>query len=189
MRLRNVVLAGAAAAFASFSVEEAAAVSVSGVIYEGGGPGIIGTAPAPNDVLGDFSTATGNPILTLTGDTQLYGGVLHSSATTYIDGWSMDFGSGYNVVFNWQAAEGTPVDGNIIIGGVANFFSGLVGSLDLGVLTGLVTFQINPIDGQYSPKENVYWDVQATAVPLPAGGVLLLGALGGLALFRNRKNA
>eukprot|EP01002_Notosolenus_urceolatus_P013683 NODE_4575_length_787_cov_3.674797_g3802_i0.p1 GENE.NODE_4575_length_787_cov_3.674797_g3802_i0~~NODE_4575_length_787_cov_3.674797_g3802_i0.p1 ORF type:complete len:200 (+),score=21.79 NODE_4575_length_787_cov_3.674797_g3802_i0:137-736(+) len=199
MKLHKLTIAGAvagAAMFAGISSQAAVFNNVSGVIHEGGGAGTISTAPAASSgiTISDFSTTTADPLFNVIGDTSIYGGVRHSSPTNFVDGWSMDFGSGvYDLVFNWQHDEKeTPkvVDGRIIVNGVATAFSGVSGTiLSLGSVTGLVTFVVDPIFGSVKPTEDMHWDLHATVVPLPAGGVLLLTGLAGLAMVRRRKNA
>lgn len=194
MRLHGVVLAAVIAMTAPLAVQEAAAVPVSGVAHEAGGPGVNPGAPAasPGQSFGDFSNAVGSPVLELTGDLALYGGVTHNGGggNKWRDGWTMDFGSSaYNVVFNWQPTTSV-FDGELVVG-TTTYILGMTGlTIDLGTLSGVVSFLVDPIAGSsLSTKESAHWDVQATAVPIPAGGVLLLGGLVGLAFFRNRKKA
>lgn len=194
MRLQGIILAGLIAAAAPFAAQEAAAVPVSGVAHEAGGPGVNPAAPAasPGQSFGDFSNAVGSPVLELTGDLALYGGVTHNGGggNKWRDGWTMDFGtSTYNVVFNWQPTTDA-FDGELVVG-ATTYILGMTGlTIDLGPLSGVVSFLVDPIAGSIlSEKESAHWDVQATAVPLPAGGVLLLGGLAGLAFFRKRKTA
>ena len=50
--------------------------------------------------------------------------------------------------------------------------------------------ELNSTDGQKSrAAATIFANVTPTAVPLPAGGLLLLGAMGGLAALRRRKTA
>jgi hypothetical protein len=53
----------------------------------------------------------------------------------------------------------------------------------------VVSFVVDPRAGIYapSPDEVATWDLQLTAVPLPAGGWLLLSGLAGLCALRRRK--
>ena len=74
-------------------------------------------------------------------------------------------------------------------------FSGALGDTDtieLGNLTGSVAFIIDPIfslsDPAITTSEVMTWDMKLTQVPLPAGGVLLLTALGALGVARRRQS-
>lgn len=163
------------------------------VIYEGGGPGVKPGSPAADQVLGDFGTSTGSPVLMITGDTSLYGGIAHTSASNFKDGWTMDFGTSlYDVVFNYEAttqSNGSGLfNGTLTVGGGTPIVLSGAGTVNLGVLTGAVTFLIDATAGG-EPREQAFWDVQATQVPLPAGALLMLTGLGGIALVRRRKNA
>jgi len=203
MQLRSLFIAGAVAAMGMVAANGVFAAPY--VVLEEGGP----SSPNPNvpggpgnaDVtISDFPTnpSTYSFDLDVLGDTSFYGGVAHAngSSSNWVDSWTVDFGSKfYNIVFDWEPFNNNPFDGsflNILTDPdtVLTTFSGAGGSTWVAALTGVVEFQVNPIlPDENGPRELGYWAVHATAVPLPTGGLLLLGALGGLALFRSRKSA
>ena len=65
------------------------------------------------------------------------------------------------------------------------------GSFTLNGLTGVVGFELDAVAGIFgvNPDEVATWDFELTKVPLPAGGVLLLSAIGGLGMIRARRLA
>lgn len=166
--------------------------NVKGVVIEGG-VAPAPSAPPPGLEIGDFNSAPGNPLLNVIGDTQIYGGVAHRFPGEYTDAWAMDFGTNvYELVFNWVKTS-TDFDGQIVVNGVSTELSDS-GSINLGRYTGLVTFDVDPIYGLFSPTrsnlrshEVATWDLQVAAVPLPAGLVLMLSGLAGFGVMRRRQ--
>ncbi|MDW3221769.1 MAG: VPLPA-CTERM sorting domain-containing protein [Paracoccaceae bacterium] len=166
--------------------------NVKGVVIEGG-VAPAASAPPPGLKIGDFNSAPGNPLLNVVGDTQIYGGVAHRFPGEYTDAWAMDFGTNvYDIVFNW-VKKSRDFDGQILVNGVSTELSES-GSLSLGRYTGLVTFDVDPIYGLFSPTrsngrshEVATWDLQVSTVPLPAGVVLMLSVLAGFGIMRRRK--
>lgn len=181
------LIAGLALCFATAGPLSAATL-VSGVVYEGG-VAPASHAPAPDLRLGDFDATPGNPLLVVAGDVSLWGGVAHRRASRYTDAWAMDFGTGaFEATFNWQNTRSNPFDGLLRVGD-ARYALGNGGTLHLGTLSGLVQFEVDPRVGIFGPDpdEVATWDLQVTAVPLPAGGWLMLTGLAGLGLMRRRK--
>lgn len=172
--------------------------NVSGVVIEGGAP-IARNAPRTGLVIGDFDPNLGAPLLNVVGNTSIFGGVNHRFAGSFTDPWSIDFGTGvYNAVFNWSKTSRN-FDGQFLLNGVS-ILLGTGGSLNLGNLTGLNTFEVDPTFGIFTPSrlragrngtfEDATWDFQATLVepvPLPAGIVLMLSGLAGFAYIRRRQ--
>lgn len=160
--------------------------NVQGVVREGNSHAA-GT-PAADIQVNDFNGALGDPLLELIGDTTIYGYVLHQGATTFTDAWAIDFGTGYyDTVFNWNK-NSTNFDGELTVNGVI-YTLGASGSIALGNLTGVVSFLLDPIAGSFAPNESTFYSLEMSEVPLPAGAVLLLSGLAGLAVARRRKTA
>lgn len=180
--------------FIAGAASAATITNVSGIVHEGGVALETG-APTADIVLGDFNTATGDPILEIVGDTEIYGGVAHRDTTAqkYLDGWTMDFGpTTYELKFTW-AKTSAEFDGQLVVNGVASAL-GDAGSINLGSYAGITSFLVDPVFGTVTdtPGEMATWNltaVSATApVPLPAGGALILTALAGFAALRRRQS-
>lgn len=164
----------------------AGASSATTVYYEGGGPGIQSDAPTADFVLGDFGRNPARRVIEVNGDVSLYGGILHRSPTRYQDAWTFDFGAGsYSVVFEYFRTT-RRYNGELTVGGTNSYVLADAGTIDLGNLTGQVTFLIDAT-AYGRPREKAHWNVQVAAVPLPAGAALLLTGLGGLAIARRRR--
>ncbi|MEO0388614.1 MAG: VPLPA-CTERM sorting domain-containing protein [Pseudomonadota bacterium] len=165
----------------------ALAIPVSGIVHEGGVP-LDSSVPAADIVLGDFNQDASDPTLEVVGDVSIYGAVAHRTTTLFNDSWTMDFGTeSYDATFNWYGTT-DEFDGQILVDGVSTELD-YDGTLDLGTLTGVVTFAIDPIFGMFDPVERAQWNIhftQTAAIPLPAGGVLLLTGLMAFAVARRR---
>lgn len=176
---------GLAAAALGFVLSTGAS-SAATVIYEGGGPGIQADAPTADQRLGDFGRNPARRVIEIAGDTSLYGGILHRNARQYQDAWTFDFGTGsYSVVFNYFRTTRT-YNGLLTVAGTDDYRLENEGTIDLGRLTGEVTFLIDAT-AYGTPRERAHWNVQIAAVPLPAGAVLLLSGIAGFAAMRGRK--
>lgn len=201
--MRNKFLAAAFAALATLALPAQSATvisNVSGVYSESGKAR--SNAPAKATQLRDFDETDGNPLLEIVGDTHIFGFVAHRanfSGSLFTDKWAMDFGTDvYDVVFTWDAFDrpGKTVefDGRFGVNGLYTLL-GTNGVLNLGPLTGVVEFDLDPIFGAFltSNDERAVWDLSATRIsvmPVPAGGVLLLTGFAGLVVLRRgRKTA
>ena len=186
--MNKSIAAGLAALALTAGAASAATVeNVSGVVHEGGVAPAAGS-PAADIKLGDFNSSIDDPILEIVGDTSFYGGVAHLTKTKYFDSWSMDFGAqSYAATFKWQKTS-ADFDGRLVVGGVQYDLGG-AGSISLGTLSGLVTFNLDPLFGDFGPNpdEVATWDLQVNEVPLPAGMVLMLTGIAGIAGVRKLK--
>ena len=168
--------------------------NVSGQVCEGGVPPAAASLCNAGLVLGDFNSAVADPTLEIVGDTRIWGGVAHRTTTTYQDNWTMDFGSDvYKGVFSWQPVSEL-FDASLTVGGglpyiITTTVNALGDSFSIGNLTGLVTFSLDATYGplSHNPDQVATWDLQVSQVPIPAGGLLLLTAMGGLGFARRRK--
>ena len=191
MKLTTKLVALCCAIFMSGAASAAVISNVSGIVCEYDGQGACPSGSIQPD---DFDGAASDPTLQLVGDTTILGFVAHRSVSNFIDAWTIDFGSAiYSGAFSWRAKT-ADVDGVLIVGGVEVYsFStaggSSVGSTAIGPLTGVVTFVVDPIAGKFGPNpdEEMWWKLELTQVPLPAGGWLILTGLGGLALARRTR--
>jgi len=151
-------------------------------------------AGGADTTLADFSNNPSDPTFGVNGDTTVFGYVSNGGGTSAAetDGWSIDFGSDiYSGTFSWSRVGA--FDGELVVGRRAfqlpDFLSS--GTIDLGDLTGLVTFSFNPVAGTLSGGEAATWELGLTApvsaVPLPAGSFLLLTGVAGVAALRRKK--
>lgn len=179
-------------AVALFLAAPATATTIlySGTIDESDGR----NAPAggADYVFKDFNTNVANPGLNVGGDLAIYGFVAHKSGSTskWTDGWTLDFGGdNYQLDFDWARVTSV-FDGSLDVGGTTYTLGNVAnGSLDLGVLSGPITFHLDPTVGGYAGGERGTWVLTATKIvptPLPAGGVLLIGGLGTLVVARRK---
>lgn len=102
-----------------------------------------------------------------------------------------DFGAGFGY---WTGTNAFPLSFALIADGI-NVFSGnnTIYPFLTGVSTGggswtTAVLQLG-VDWNVGFQSVSYNSAQVSSVPLPAGGLLLLGALGGLASLRRRKSA
>ena len=101
----------------------------------------------------------------------------------------MDFGSEtYAGVFNWERVSDV-FEGTLTVGSTVYTIDDVAGgTIDLGDLTGLVSFSLDPVAGTHTGGERATWDlkVSVSAVPLPAGAFLMLSGLAGFAAMRRK---
>ncbi len=187
MKILGILAAAALAATVSIGSASAAPLTV----LEKGGPSSPNpNAPAsPDQVFNDFGQDPTALVFDGSNGISIWGGVAHQSGSSskWTDAWSIDFGAKlFNITFKWFEDGSNAFDGSFVVDGVEAVVFSLPGSsADIGPLTGLVEFVVNPIlPNPAGGTEKGYWEVHATAVPIPAAGILLITALGGIAAVR-----
>jgi len=203
MKILGMAMAVAAlAALPLATVGTANAMPVPGVVtgsFAEGGPN------APNDLapLGtplytDFSNSGSSPnfLWQLGGKTATIFGVVKSEGKpteNFKDGWTMTVEKVTEIVFSWrpQDVNDNGFKGTFFSADFGNFvFGNAPGSELIGTLYPGTEYSFIVDPTTKSKKEQFGdWEITGTVVPLPAGGILLLTALGGLAAFRARKKA
>ena len=166
---------------AVFSILMESGASAATVICEGGGPGPDNGDTACTGILGDFSNSTADPVFILDSDTEFRGGI----AATYADGWTLNLGATtYTVTISAVTVGSQPFTGDFTIGGqtVSVDGSGTTVSL-VGLFTGIQEVLLDATAGRAS------WQVNLTAVPLPASGLMLLATLGAAGYASRRKKS
>lgn len=202
MRILSLAIAAALAVPLAFT-GVAAAAPASGIIV--GDISEAGPTPRhPDDagaaLVSDFGQLNPNtgtiPSFELAGSSTIFGTIAHQSASNFKDAWEMTITKVTSIVFGWQPHDlGDDFDGTFKIegngtsiplftfGGTTFGNSMFIASLNPGTYN----FTVDATAAGTAPQEG-HWKVNAV-VPLPAGGILLLTALGGLAAFRARKKA
>lgn len=182
----------------------ASAITVSGIIEEDGPSGDYNGLTADH-TFDDFSNGILNPFLTATDDFSIYGSVQHdgTKSNNYMDSWTMDFGAGFDLVFDWQnQSQSNPLDFEITFmeaDGPTRVLTGSgTGSIDLktipelGTFTGFWAIRIDPIAGPTNAREVMNWQLNASAIapiPLPASWLLMLAGVFGLVALGKRRKA
>ncbi|MEL7524645.1 MAG: VPLPA-CTERM sorting domain-containing protein [Pseudomonadota bacterium] len=195
MRILSLAIAAAVALPLAFT-GAAYAAPASGTIF--GDISESGPSPRHPDDAGaalvdDFSQVStdGNPSFTLGGPVNhIFGTIRHRNDNQYKDAWEMTITKATEIAFSWMPHAGTTggFDGTFFNPLGDLIFSG-TGSTVLGILApGTYNFSVDATT-HGTPEQLGHWKVSATAVPLPAGGLLLLTAVGGMALYRSRRKA
>lgn len=170
----------------------AQATTLSGNICEGGA-GFVSPVTCDH-TLGDFNTSLSSPTLDIAPSATFYGAVRNDDGVSrFTDGFTVNLTSAAIATFNWSPRpSGSSADGVITMSGSGIGFTTAGtpagGSIDLGSLSGTVTFSISPLEGSFPQPEVFDWSLELAAVPLPAGLPLLALGLGGLAMVRRRKS-
>ncbi len=205
MRIFKLAVAAAVALPLAFA-GAANAMPVTGDITEGG-PSPRNTFPGADlaTPVGDFGQPDNRAFLELDGhNINIFGTIQHRNDNLYQDAWTMVVKKVTEITFFWAPHEdktGTFSGSFVSPFGVFNFGpaasavggpvdNSVTGSVVLGTLLPNVEYDFS-VDATTwgTPREFGHWQVNATVVPLPAGGILLLTALGGMAVFRSRKKA
>ena len=189
----------AAAALLSMSYGPASAVSLAagGVVCEGP-PSLLGgltdcnSAPA----IGDGPTGGSGPTVNLdfsgSGEAWILGGVRGRDDDEFADNFTLQGSGTYKLlleltgIFEGDAFDATWTQGIApAIGDLVNVGDMLMATIDLGT-NGTSLFSLDAAGGAVADGSFGQYKLTVTAVPLPAGALLLLTGLGGLAFARRR---
>ncbi|MEM8580967.1 MAG: VPLPA-CTERM sorting domain-containing protein [Pseudomonadota bacterium] len=185
MKLSNIF----AASVAAFIIGGAANAATT-VVCEGGGPG---TNPEAGGftcdaTFNDFGPNPASNVFDITGHTLVFGGITQLNDSLYQDAWTFNFDGLYNVEFSWVSTpDPNSFQGTFSVDGDTTGFG--PGDSTLTYFNqgpGAVSFVIDAA-GLGEARQNAYWKVEVSAVPLPAAGWLLLAGVGGLAAMKRKK--
>ena len=174
-RMRSLALAAAAAAVVSL----APVASQAAVIPLGGN--VFGGTLALNEDLGTLDLADG--VIVFSGVTGAATGGLTFDVT---NSGSIQEASGTMQVLIMQSFPGTISFTELSFGGVAIALNPVLGGW-AGTFSAMLPASFVMEFANANVADSV--QISIAAIPLPAGGLLLIGALGGLALLRRRKSA
>jgi len=188
----------AIAALLSMSYGPASAVSLGagGVVCEGP-PSLLGGLTDCNGApaIGDGPTGGSGPTVDLTfsgsGEAWILGGVRGRDANEFADNFTLQGSGTYKLVLKLtDIFEGNTFDadwsqGGIGIGELDSIGDMLMATINLGN-NGTSLFSLDAAGGDVADGSFGQYKLTLTAVPLPAGAVLLLTGLGGLAFARRR---
>lgn len=190
------------------SVSHASTLSLGGTLCEGPNSLLPIEADGNCDAtFGDGGQSTG-PIINIAfsgvGDGTIFGGIRGQSNNLYADVFNL-LGNGFyrltlsslrftdpqgNVTTPASAFDATWSLGGTTIGTISNVLTPAVTSLStIADLSSLTLFNLDASGGDATGGNVMEYKLEIAAVPLPAGMLLLLSGLGGLALARRRKAA
>lgn len=174
-RIRSLALAAAAAALVSFApaVSQASVTALGNNVFTGTldlneNLGMLDLADGSIVFSGVTGAATGG----LTFEVINSGSLQQAAGSTQV---LIQAGKNNTINFTTLAFGGTPISLHPVTGGWAGTFSSMLPA----------DFELQFTNA--NPADSV--QVTIAAIPLPAGGLLLITALGGMALLRRRKAA
>ncbi|MEE4187848.1 MAG: VPLPA-CTERM sorting domain-containing protein [Roseobacter sp.] len=188
MKTKLAILAFAAAVGLSSAASSATYNNVFGVVHEGGAP-LQSDRPLAGLIIGDTGNNPANVILNIAGPTQVYGGVARRDNRRWGDSFRLVLDQSYRVTLDY-AGQSTRFDGRTSFGDNSQIFNG-TGSIVFGnFAAGTYDFFMDPrlpFSTTQRDREVGTYTLDVTPVPLPAGVLLMMTGLGGLAFMHRRR--
>jgi len=182
----------------SFGSANAATLGAADTICEGPESLVLGLPCTDANSFGDGPSSGNGETVEIafsgTGSAWILGGVRGRDTNEFADNFIFQGSGVYNLtlellgIFDGSLFDATWTQGGDVVGDLVEVGNTLTTTIDLGD-DGLSLFSLDAAGGEYANGSFGQYKVTVAAVPLPAGALLLLSGLGGLAFARRRKTA